>query len=256
MTSPVISLAVKKVRDVIKFSPSTLIFFITPLLWLVVFLFIRQHHLKVILDNGTVRYIDFLVLGVMGWRTVSEIMSSISKSVSSERSALKALLTAPNGKNILFKATLISSTVISLIVGLFIVLVGIMIYDFSIYYNNFLLGAIVFLLLMIIHIGIGFLFVGLAAIKEGFYSLRYLLTALFAMMSGVFFPVNLYPEPLNHWAMILPFTQGMKLLHDLFLFENAPLATNLLIILTIEAIVFFVLGYYMFKKNVMKYVVK
>jgi hypothetical protein len=64
-------LTIKKIRNNLSFTLSTFTTILQPILWLSIFLYLREEHIILNLYNNQIRYIDFLVLGIFVWRTVS-----------------------------------------------------------------------------------------------------------------------------------------------------------------------------------------
>ena len=64
MLSKIFLLTKRKLKESLNLSMNTLFLFIQPLLWLLIFLFIRQSKLDMFLPNGTTTYVNYLVLGV------------------------------------------------------------------------------------------------------------------------------------------------------------------------------------------------
>jgi len=247
-------LSIKKIKETVNFSLGTIIFFIQPMLWLIIFLFIKQQNHLVTLSHGKIRYVDFLVLGIFAWRMIAELMRSISYSISPEKQALRAIVTKPNGVKILFFSSLSASWVTGILIGAAILIAGKILFDFQTHIGSLILVLFILLLLFISHSGIAFIFLALTTINRGFTNVRYLLTTIFALFSGVFYPVALYPAPFNQLAYVLPFTQGLELLQETMLFNRISVNYTLLFTLIIESILLIVIGYLLYKKRIKKFI--
>ena len=76
-----ILLTIKKIRNNLSFTLSTFTTILQPILWLSIFLYLREEHVILNLYNNQIRYIDFLVLGIFVWRTVSFILGKFQSSI-------------------------------------------------------------------------------------------------------------------------------------------------------------------------------
>ena len=70
---------IKKIRNNLSFTLSTFTTILQPILWLSIFLYLREEHIVLKSIHNQIRYIDFLVLGIFVWRTVSFIFGKIPK---------------------------------------------------------------------------------------------------------------------------------------------------------------------------------
>lgn len=244
----------KRLYDLFKPSLETLVFFISPVLWIVVFLYLRHSKTEMHLPLGIVAYHNFLVLGLSIWRGVSQLLRSVAYGLSTEKSCLKTYFMLPKGKTSVFLSTLITAVTSCLAVSLIVIVVGSLFYNFRINLSGLILAFIVYILILLAHAGIGFIILSLTAIKYSMKSLIYVLTAIFALLSGVFYPASFYPQPLKSVAYLLPLTQGVQLIQNLLLFEHSYFDANLFIILLIMAFALFYVGYIMFKRNIHKYI--
>lgn len=69
-----ILLTIKKIRNNLSFTLSTFTTILQPILWLSIFLYLREEQITLNIYDNQIRYIDFLVLGIFVWRTVSFIL--------------------------------------------------------------------------------------------------------------------------------------------------------------------------------------
>jgi ABC-2 type transport system permease protein len=80
-------------------------------------------------------------------------------------------------------------------------------------------------------------------------SIGFITTTIFGLSSGVFFPVEFFPSPIDNIAYILPLTQGLTIMRELLLFPNLLPNINLLTALITETIGFFILAIFLYNKN-------
>src|SRR5688500_18306543 len=144
-------LTIKKIRNNLSFTLSTFTTILQPILWLSIFLYLREEHIILNLYNNLIRYIDFLVLGIFVWRTVSFILGKFLISRKEDASAIRSIIISPGGEKILIWSSIIATFSIAMIIGICILLAAVLLYDFSIFLNHIIIAFLVFLLIIIIH---------------------------------------------------------------------------------------------------------
>jgi len=254
LIKPLAYLTLKKIRENLGFRINTIALFIQPLLWLTIFIFLRQTKIIIDMELGPVKYVDFLVIGIFTWRMVTFMIGYFPKSVQDERPVIRALLLAPSGESIIFWSSIFSTAFIAILIGIVIMLAGAIIYNVSIFLNNILIVLFVLLLIIIVHLGFAIIFFSFSIYIKDAKSIGFILTTIFGLFSGVFFPPQFFPVPMNQIAFILPMTQGITLLRDLTLYPNAMLNWNLLYALVVEAIIFFSYGRLLYKKKLRNFI--
>lgn len=253
---PLLLLTIKKIRQDLSFRLSTFSLLIQPILWLSVFLFLRKSHVSIEINNVTIRYIDFLVIGIVIWRIVSFILGKLSGSLREEATPLRSIITAPEGEKILLWSSIASTVSVAIIIGVCTLATATLIYDFSIFLNQIVLAAFVFVLIIIAHLGISIIFISFPLKIKDVKSIGFLSTTIFGLLSGVFFPVEFFPFPFNYTAYILPLTQGLALVRELLLFPEPLHDWNLLYILLVESILLYILGLKFYHRSINSYRLK
>ena len=246
---PLLLLACEKIKEDISFRLSTFTLFIQPVLWLSIFLFLRETHVSVETKDGTIRYIDFLIIGIFVWRIISFIMGKLSISARVSGSVLRAIAISPSGKRILLASSIISTLAIAMMIGACILFTGVLIYNFSVYLNQIILASFVLFLIIIIHTGIAIVIISSPLHIKDAKSVGFITTTVIGLLSGVFFPVELFPSPMNDIAYMLPLTQGLALLRELTLFSSVVPNWNLFYALIAEAIAFFIIGLILYERS-------
>jgi ABC-type polysaccharide/polyol phosphate export permease len=234
------------------FSLKTITFFLTPLIWLVLFLFLRGDKVTVSLPYGLIPYTAFIVLGIAVWRMVGFLFNKTTRFSQINRDTIKPILSLNYGKKTLFWSLITTNLISVLLLGLFVVSVGMLLYGFTIYLNNLPLAIIVLFLTLFSNLGIALILLSFSFDYRWIKDFSYILVTVFVLTSGVFFPAEYFPFPLNLVAFAFPLTQGVSLLHSLLLFENAPFSVPIFITLLIETIVLFFLGKFLFFRKVSK----
>ena len=234
------------------FSLKTITFFLTPLIWLVLFLFLRGGKVTVSLPSGIVSYTSFIVLGIAVWRMVGFLFNKITRFSQINRDTIKPILSLSYGKKTLFWSLVVTNLITVLFLGLFIVSVGMLIYGFTFQLNNLPLSLLILVLTLFSNLGIALILLSFSFDYRWINDLSYIIVTIFVLTSGVFFPAEYFPSPLNLIAFIFPLTQGVSLLHALLLFENAPFSVPIFIALLAETILLFFLGKFLFFRKVGK----
>lgn len=246
-------LTIKKIRNNLSFTLSTFTTILQPILWLSIFLYLREEHIILNLYNNQIRYIDFLVLGIFVWRTVSFILGKFPSSIKEDASAIRSIIISPGGEKILIWSSIIATFSIAMIIGSSILLAAVLLYDFSIFLNHIIIAFLVFLLIIIIHFEIASIIVISHIHIKDMKSIGFITTTIFGLSAGVFFPVELFPPPFDNLAYVLPLTQGLTLMRELLLFPNLLPNMNLLFMLLSETIILFISAMILYKKNFKSY---
>ena len=233
-------LTIKKIRNNLSFTLSTFTTILQPILWLSIFLYLREEHIILNLYNNQIRYIDFIVLGIFVWRTVSFILGKFPNSIKEDTSAIRSIIISPGGEKILIWSSIIATFSIAMIIGSCILLAAVLLYGFSIFLNHIIIAFLVFLLIIIIHFEIASIIVISHIHIKDMKSIGFITTTIFGLSAGVFFPVELFPPPFDNLAYVLPLTQGLTLMRELLLFPNLLPNMNLLFALLSETIILFI----------------
>ncbi|HET8794238.1 MAG TPA: hypothetical protein VFM31_10610, partial [Nitrososphaeraceae archaeon] len=182
-------LTIKKLRNNLSFSLGTFTTILQPILWLSIFIYLREEQIILNIYNSQIRYIDFLVLGIFVWRIVSFILGKFPSSIKEDSSAIRSIITSPGGEKILIWSSIISTFSIALIIGTSILITAVLLYNFSIFHNQIMIASLVFLLIIIIHFEIATIIVISRIHIRDMKSIGFITTTIFGLSSGVFFPV-------------------------------------------------------------------
>jgi ABC-type polysaccharide/polyol phosphate export permease len=244
-----ILLTIKKIRNNLSFTVSTFTTILQPILWLSIFLYLREEQITLNIYNNQIRYIDFLVLGIFVWRTVSFILGKLPSSIKEDASAIRSIISSPGGEKILIWSSLVATFFIAMIIGISILLTAVLLYDFSVFLNQIMIASLVFLLIIIIHFEIASIIVISHIHIKDMKSIGFITTTIFGLSAGVFFPVELFPSPFDNFAYVLPLTQGLTIMREMLLFPNLLPNMNLLSMLLFETIMLFIAAIILYKKN-------
>ena len=178
-------LTIKKIRNNLSFTLSTFTTILQPILWLSIFLYLREEHIILNLYNHQIRYIDFLVLGIFVWRTVSFILGKFPSSIKEDASAIRSIIISPGGEKTLIWSSIIATFSIAMIIGSSILLAAVLLYDFSIFLNHIIIAFLVFLLIIIIHFEIASIIVISHIHIKDMKSIGFITTTIFGLSAGV-----------------------------------------------------------------------
>jgi ABC-2 type transport system permease protein len=244
-----ILLTIKKIRNNLSFTLSTFTTILQPILWLSIFLYLREEQITLNIYNNQIRYIDFLVLGIFVWRTVSFILGKFPSSIKEDASAIRSIISSPGGEKILIWSSLVATFSIAMIIGISILLTAVILYDFAVFLNQIMIASLVFLLIIIIHFEIASIIVISHIHIKDMKSIGFITTTIFGLSTGVFFPVEFFPSPFDNFAYVLPLTQGLTIMREMLLFPNLLPNMNLLCMLLSETIILFIVAIVLYKKN-------
>jgi len=248
-----ILLTIKKIKNHLSFTLSTFTTIIQPILWLSIFLYLREEQITLSIYNNQIRYIDFLVLGIFLWRIVSFILGKFPSVIKEDVSAIRSIITSPGGEKILIWSSFVATFFIAMIIGTAILLTAVLLYDFSIFFNQIIIASLVFFLIIIIHFEIASIIVISHIHIKDMKSIGFITTTIFGLSAGVFYPVELFPPPFDNLAYVLPLTQGLTIMREMLLFPYFLPNMNLFIALLIETIILFIATIVLYKKNFKSY---
>ena len=244
-----ILLTIKKIRNNLSFTLSTFTTILQPILWLSIFLYLREEQITLNIYDNQIRYIDFLVMGIFVWRTVSFILGKFPSSIKEDASAIRSIISSPGGEKILIWSSLVATFSIAMIIGISILLTAVLLYNFSVFLNQIMIASLVFLLIIIIHFEIATIIVISHIHIKDMKSIGFITTTIFGLSAGVFFPVEFFPSPFDNFAYVLPLTQGLTIMREMLLFPNLLPNINLLSMLLSETIILFIAAIVLYKKN-------
>ncbi|MBS3146171.1 ABC transporter permease [Candidatus Woesearchaeota archaeon] len=134
---------------------------------------------------------------------------------------------------------------INVILSLFVAFVF-----FDINFNGSILLAIFSLLLIFVTFsGIGIVIASLGAWREGIANVSFVLGSILYLVSGVYYPIEIFPETMQKIFFVLPTTQSINLLREIVI-NNASFLNvfPILSYLLIWGIALIILGLIIFKK--------
>jgi ABC-2 type transport system permease protein len=175
-------------------------------------------------DRG---YFSFAVIGIALLRIVQTGLTSFATRLRQEQitGTLEALLAtpAPTSSVILFSAAydLLRATLFAGV--LMVVAVAFFGVDFETGPAAIAAGAVTVPILLVLFASLGVLLAAFTIVFKQTTAVLGLAVSALALLGGVYFPVDLLPEPLNAIGEILPFTWGLEVLRDALLANDVEL---------------------------------
>lgn len=167
-------------------------------------------------DSASLRYIDFLVPGILAMSIMNSGMIGLATAFVSyrEKGILRRIKATPFPLSSFITARIISQVVVAVVQSMVLILLGMLLFDLRIDGNMFYvlimvtIGAMAFL-------SLGFVISSLARNTEAAASLSNAFSFPMLFLSGVFFPVDNAPSWLQPITKIIPLTYLANGLRDL-----------------------------------------
>jgi ABC-type polysaccharide/polyol phosphate export permease len=214
-----------------------------------IFLFLRDEDISMEIGNSEIRYVDFLVLGIFVWRTSSFILGRLPTMIKEDAQAIRSIMSSQGGGKVLLWSCIATTFSIAMLVGASIILTAILLYNFSVFSNYTIYALIAFLLIIIVHFEIAIILFFSRIQKKNLKNIGFIATTIFGLFSGVFFPVESFPFPLDNIAYALPLTQGLSILRELLLYPNPMPDWHLSVMLSLETAFLFIITVILYKKS-------
>lgn len=204
-------------------------------------------------------YMTFLLPGivVMSFLATSVITFPIIITSFRESGDLKRMFSTPISKVKLIFSIMSGSTITMIIQSSIIIAIAYFGYNvrFKIDSYHTIIYLIVLLILSIISLlSLGFLLSGVVKTQRGATTLGSTLNLILPFISGVYFPVDVWPQPLQYLAKIIPTTYIISEFRNLVVYpiteNSSPFLGTYFVscsILLISAVVFSILGIKLFK---------
>jgi ABC-2 type transport system permease protein len=194
-------------------------------------------------------YVIFLLSGTLLWQVIGINLGPVSHTFVREkyaRSSVYFLLSPASRLAFIFaKASL--ALVQILITNGIVILIAILLFDFS-FNGSLLLAGLIYMLTFLAFSGIGIGFAALGAWREGIADGVWLCSEVLMILSGVWYPIEIFPEPIRSFCAALPSTQAIQAIRTIGI-EGAGIAqlAPQLVYLGGLAMISPIIGYYIFK---------
>ena len=194
-------------------------------------------------------YITFLLAGTLLWEIIGINLGPVSHVFVREKYMRTSiyLLVSPASRFAYLLAKAGIALVQIFITNGVIFLVAITFFNF-VFKGSLLLVLLVFILTFLCFHGLGVAIAALGAWREGIADFSWIFSNVLMILSGVWYPVQIFPEPIRSFCRILPTTQAIEMVRAIGI-QGAGLAEILpsLVYLSGFTIVFLILAYSVFR---------
>jgi ABC-2 type transport system permease protein len=193
--------------------------------------------------------IVFLLAGTLLWEVIGLNLGPVSHVFINEKymktSTYFFISPASRFAYLLAKAGI--SLMQMLITNGIVILIAMTFFNFT-FKGSFLLAILVFILTFLCFHGFGIAIAALGAWREGIADFSWIFSNVLMIFSGVWYPIQIFPEPIKSFCEFLPTTQAIEMLRSIGInganfFQILP---NLAY-LSAFTIAFLALGYFVFK---------
>lgn len=194
-------------------------------------------------------YITFLITGTLLWQVIGICLGPLSHTFVREkyaRSSTYFFLSPASRLAFLFAKAVTSLVEILLTTGIILILI-LFFYKFA-FQGSLILASLIFLLTFLSFSGIGMTFAALGAWREGIANVSYIISDVLMLLSGVFYPLEIFPESIRVFCEALPTTQAINTIRAVGM--NGATITQLvpqLIYLVLFSIISISLAYFTFR---------
>lgn len=179
------------------------------------------------LTNKKVRYIDFLMPGILAMSLMQSAIIGIAVSLTEarEKKILKRILATPVDRKSFIIAQVLSRMVVSFVQAAIIVVTAKLLYDVNIYGSLWavalwsVLGTLVFL-------NLGFIIAAFSKTTSAAESLSQLISMPMLFLSGVFFSTDSLPKLVQYIVDYLPLTPIISALRSIIIDGETLMATS------------------------------
>jgi len=194
-------------------------------------------------------YITFILTGTLLWEIIGINLGPISHVFVNEKYMRTSvyLLVSPASRFAYLLAKSGIALIQILITNGVVLLVAMLFFNF-VFKGSILLALLIFALTFLCFHALGVIIAALGAWREGIADFSWIFSNVLMIFSGVWYPVEIFPEPIKSFCKILPTTQAIEMLRAVGI-HGASFSQLLLrfIYLGSFAAVFLILAYFVFK---------
>jgi ABC-2 type transport system permease protein len=199
---------------------------------------------------GTPNYFEFVAPGIMAMVVMMSLMTGLPHAISYEKDmgTLDGMLVAPTSRWAIILGKVLAQSTRGMIQGFIILLLAIVLFGVAIH-GSILIVVLLILLTVFSFVGLGILITSLADKEET--ATMVMMTLMFPMMflSGVMFPIQQMPAPMQTLANFLPLTYAATAMRKVMVLGAGISAiTPEIIILAVFGIVLLTIAVPMFKR--------
>ncbi len=196
------------------------------------------------ISGRQLRWIDYMVPGVLGLALIWGGLNRASFSISNERTrgTFQRIVIAPVSPMTVLSGKLLSTLLIVYLSALVMLVSGVVIFQVSLFWNIPLIIALIFLG-SLTSIGIGLIISSFAKDGDAASSIATVISIPLQFFIGAFFPLSIMPAPAQVFGETLPFTKFVEAMQNTMT-KNLPLSSILpqIIYMAISGVVLFSAG--------------
>ncbi len=190
------------------------------------------------------RWIDYMVPGVLGLALIWAGLNQASTTIANERTAgtFQRMVIAPVSPMIVLAGKFLSSLLIVYLSALVMLASGVLLFQVSLYWNIPLIMALIFLG-SLTAIGLGLIISSLAKNADAAHAITIVISVPLQFFIGAFFPLSMMPAPAQVFGEALPFTKFVEVMQG-SMTKNLPLASLMpqIIYMATSGIILFAAG--------------
>ncbi len=196
------------------------------------------------ISGRQLRWIEYMVPGVLGLALIWGGLNRASFSISNERTrgTFQRIVIAPVSPITVLSGKLLSTLLIVYMSAFVMLFSGLVIFQVSLFWNIPLIIALIFLG-SLTSIGIGLIISSFAKDGDAASSIATVISIPLQFFIGAFFPLSMMPVPAQVFGEALPFTKFVEAMQNTMT-KNLPLSSIMpqIIYLTISGVILFVAG--------------
>lgn len=198
-------------------------------------------------------YIAFVLSGSLLWTVIRTSIGRMSRHFVREkhRKTLAYIMISPLNR-IAYLYGSLSQPILQMILRNTPVIIVALLLGFQ-FHGNILLASLIFILAFLAFSGVGLVLAALAAWKEGFIDAAWVVSEVLYLVSGVHYPLEVFPESLENIFRLLPTTQAIDALRAVGI-QGAGVTeiAGPLIYLGVLSIISVFIGLYVFRRMAKK----
>lgn len=195
-------------------------------------------------NTGTYKYLNFLALSFFFMSFVNNVILSASLLITDElqQGTFESMMISTNNPLLLWGGEIIANILIQLIDSIFFYCIIMLIFNEKIYIAYPVTFIFTIFITSITSIGMGILLAGIT-IKTKLPKMAFMVTSLLCLLSGITYPVTIFPFWLKCISFLNPITFCMDLIRYSILGTSTYLNTSLeIIVVCIYSLLFLTIG--------------
>lgn len=156
-------------------------------------------------------YVTFLITGTLLWQVIGLSLGPLPHTFVREKYARSStyFFLSPASRLAFLFAKAVTSLVEIFLTGGIILIVVLFFYPFA-FHGSLLLAALIFILTFLSFSGVGMIFAAFSSWREGIANFSFIISDVLMLLSGVFYPLEVFPESIRVFCNALPTTQAIN----------------------------------------------